>query len=134
MQIGTAQQHFAEIDLNTFVKIYMSSKVDKKRNSTDDKKIFDRYNVTHERYQQIAKAFSSNKPIALSPNEYKLLAELKEQSKLVNETNNNNLKIKCLENNISYLKYSEILNLYQKDIQFQRSLKPHFDAYIKQLK
>ena len=46
MQIGTAQQNYTEKDLNTFVKIYMSSKVDKKRNSINDKKIFDRYNVT----------------------------------------------------------------------------------------
>jgi len=134
VQYATAQQNLLENELNSFVKTYMSSKVDKKRNSFEDKKIFDRYDVTQARYKQIAAYLLTNAPIELNSNENKLLAALKKQNILIKEFNLKNLKAKCLENEISYQKYLEILNQYQKDIQFQRSLKPHFDTYLKQLK
>ena len=70
----------------------------------------------------------------LKQNEHNLILELKKQSELWDERNELRLKQLCSENRISHSKYASILNQYKTNIQFQRSLKPHFDAYLKQKK
>lgn len=134
LQIGFSQASFTEADLNSFVQVYMSFKTENTRNQEVDKKHFDKYNVSQTRYKEIAKAAVSNQPLALNPEEEKLIAELQKQHTLFVKNNDLILDQLCQKNNLSKLKYSSILDQYKTDIQFQRSLKPYFDSYIKQLK
>ncbi len=112
----------------------MTYKKDKKRNANDDKKYFDQFKITPKRYREINQAEFSNRPVILSPNEALLLDEIKNQNNLLDIENRKLLEKICANHNSSFEVYSSILERFQKDIQFQRSLKPHFDAFIKSKK
>lgn len=133
-QSGTSQNSFSEEELQNFVYVYMSFKKEKKRNSMIDKKYFDSHKVSQKRYREIADAALTNEPVVLSLNEEQLMQDLKNQNEFVSKANNVLLEKLCFENNFSTTQYSAILDRYKTDIQFQRSLKPYFDTYIKRIK
>jgi len=134
LQTSWAQEGFSQSDLQEFIHIYMTSKKDQKRNAEADRKIFDQYNVSRSRYHEISQLALQNDLTSLSSNEKKLLVEIKRQNELLQEENLQKLELRCSERGISLDTYLAVLEKYKTDIQFQRSLKPHFDAYLKKQK
>jgi len=133
-QLGISQHSFSDEELKDYVHVYMTFKKEKKRNSNVDQKYFDIHNVSQERYRVIAKAALTSEKIVLSENEEQLKLDLKKQNEIVNKSNKTLLEKICLKNDLSITQYSSIRDRYKTDIQFQRSLKPHFDVYIKSIK
>jgi len=133
LQIGVTQS-FPDKELQDFVEVYMSFKTEKKRDHSKDKKYFEKYNVTPGRYREINRSALTDNIQKLNANEKKLLAEIKKQNELLDKTNQELLVKICERNQISFSKYSTILEKYKTDIQFQRSLQPHFEAYINRMK
>ena len=132
--IGTAQDSYSSDVLHEFVEVYLSYKTEKKRNSELDNELFITYNVSPQRYRNIAKAALNNDPLTLNPNEEQLIQEIKKRNELLIEEDLKLLQQLCSKHEIPNELYNEILQLFKTNIEFQRSLKSYFDSYIKRLK
>ncbi|MEM9547316.1 MAG: hypothetical protein AAGA77_15160 [Bacteroidota bacterium] len=133
-QLGVAQDSFSKKELQQFVIIYMTSKDDSKGDTKSDQRIFVKYNIDQNRYQEITHSALLGKRVSLSPNEKKLIAEINQQNLLHGESKRKMLEKRCKNENFELSKYKIILEKYNTDIQFQRSLKPYFQSYFKTLK
>ena len=132
--LGIAQDSYSSEVLENFVEVYMTNKIERKRNSEFDKELFVAYEVSNQRYREIAKAALNNEALSLKSNEEELIEEIKKQNDLLNIKNKELLNKLCLEHDIPIDLYTTILEGYNRNIKFQRSLKPYFDAYLKRLK
>jgi len=131
---SNAQNSYSKENLQDYVNAYMTFKQEKKNSSEIDSKYFYDHKVSRIRYHEITKLALANEPLDLKANEKELLGELKKQNKILDVSNDKLLRSICKEHSLSHDLYLEILNKYQTDIQFQRSLKPYFDIYIQKLK
>jgi hypothetical protein len=131
---GNSQICYDPNVLQDFVNVYMTHKTEKKKNLVTDGELFKTYNVSPQRYRAIAKAALNNDPLTLNANEELLIEETKKQNVLLNIKNQETLEKLCSDHEIPIELYTTLLKKYKSEIQFQRSLKPYFDTYIKRLK
>lgn len=129
-----AQQSFQEDELKHFVEVYMTFKVEKKKKTTSDLEIFNRYEVSPSRYREITQSLLIDQSVDLKENEKKLFEEIKKQNNILKKSNKELIKKICANHDLPWKRYEIILHKFNSDIQFQRSLKPHFDNYLNRLK
>lgn len=131
VNVGFSQKSFEKSTLESFVEVYMSYKTLKKTDIQAPIRLFQQFGVTHKRYHEISKAMLESDILQLNSNEKELLEALKKENELLNQKNQKIVQNICLKHNLDIIDYEAILNQYNQNIQFQRSLKPYFAAYIK---
>lgn len=115
----------------SFVQIYMESK----KSSHQTEKIIERllsdYGISPDRYKQLMQLAATGKHLQLSAEETAFSVAITQQEQLVREQQSVTIDSLCTYYGMLPATYSQLLHKYKSSVQYQRTLHPYFQAYIK---
>ena len=123
-----------DVDKQAFVEIFWDVK---EFPIVDDSIITDvlrEAGLTHDRYAEIISSGLKGDPDRLSDSEEVAVAHIRSVHENHIQGKKAYLKTVCNQFGLTVEQYYDILNTYRSDIAFQQSMRPYFEAYLREQK
>ncbi|MDX1479124.1 MAG: hypothetical protein R3301_15525 [Saprospiraceae bacterium] len=129
---GLLAQPSGPEELRAFTRVYFESKAVAAADEKLVMQLMTEYEVSPERYREML-AGIEGKRTTLTDREQAFVAAIEKENRKIEIRKDRQLRRLCKHAGIAYDRYTQLLGQYHRDIAFQRSLKPYFDAHLKTL-
>ena len=130
----SAQDQYPPGKYQAFVKIYMEQKESSENPPDKIMSLLEKHHIDKASYASLLKGDSTSVRLRNEEKSQNFLRDVLEENERLEQAREQSTRKACIDAQLPYEVYREMLHRYKTEIIFQRSLKPYFDDYIKSLK